>query len=77
MDARCIKPRDAWSVRPGITVTNYGDTLPITLIIGVEVWSYGLMPHHVHLVRVPADRDGLSRAVGEAHRRYGTLPSTR
>ena len=37
---------------------------------GVEVWSYCLMPNHVHLVMVPSDRNGLSRAVGETHRRY-------
>ena len=37
---------------------------------GVEVWSYCLMPNHVHLAMVPATREGLSRAVGETHRRY-------
>ena len=37
---------------------------------GVEVWSYCLMPNHVHLILVPADETGLSRAVGETHRRY-------
>ncbi|MGB5732953.1 MAG: transposase [Thiohalocapsa sp.] len=37
---------------------------------GVEVWSYCLMPNHVHLILVPAEETGLSRAVGETHRRY-------
>ncbi len=37
---------------------------------GVEVWSYCLMPNHVHLILAPGTEDGLSRAVGETHRRY-------
>jgi putative transposase len=37
---------------------------------GVEVWAYCLMPNHVHLIMVPRTRDGLRRAIGEAHRRY-------
>ena len=37
---------------------------------GVEIWSYCLMPNHVHLIAVPKTEDGLRRAVGEAHRRY-------
>ena len=36
---------------------------------GVEVWSYCLMPNHVHLILVPSDETGLSRAVGETHRK--------
>ena len=36
----------------------------------VEVWSYCLMPNHVHLIAVPESEDGLRRAIGEAHRRY-------
>jgi putative transposase len=36
----------------------------------VEVWAYCLMPDHVHLIAVPASEMGLSRAIGEAHRRY-------
>ena len=36
----------------------------------VAVWAYCLMPNHVHLILVPADEDGLRRALGEAHRRY-------
>ena len=37
---------------------------------GVEIWAYCLMPNHVHLIAVPSDKDGLRRAIGEAHRRY-------
>jgi REP element-mobilizing transposase RayT len=37
---------------------------------GVEVWSYCLMPNHVHLILAPSNETGLSRAVGETHRRY-------
>ncbi len=36
----------------------------------VEVWAYCLMTNHVHLVAVPDSREGLAKAVGEAHRRY-------
>jgi putative transposase len=36
---------------------------------GVEVWSYCLMPNHVHLILVPSDETGLSRAVGATHRK--------
>lgn len=37
---------------------------------GNRVWAYCLMPNHVHLIVVPDSEDGLSRGVGEAHRRY-------
>jgi putative transposase len=37
---------------------------------GVEVWSWVLMPNHVHLILVPADEDGLRRALAPLHRRY-------
>jgi REP element-mobilizing transposase RayT len=36
----------------------------------VEVWDYCLMPNHVHLILTPQGADGMSRALGEAHRRY-------
>jgi putative transposase len=36
----------------------------------VDIWAYCLMPNHVHLVAVPSSKDGLRRAIGEAHRRY-------
>jgi putative transposase len=37
---------------------------------GVEIWSYCLMPNHVHLIAVPKTEEGLRRAIGESHRRY-------
>lgn len=36
----------------------------------VQIWSYCLMPNHVHLIAVPESEEGLCRAIGEAHRRY-------
>ena len=35
------------------------------------------MPNHVHLVLTPADAGGLSRAVGEAHRRFTAFVNAR
>lgn len=35
----------------------------------VSCWAYCLMPNRVHLILAPSTADGLSRAVGEAHRR--------
>ncbi|HVA11752.1 MAG TPA: transposase [Stellaceae bacterium] len=37
---------------------------------GVEVWAWMPMPNHVHLILVPADEDGLWRALAPVHRRY-------
>ncbi|MFO7626220.1 MAG: transposase [Candidatus Fermentibacteraceae bacterium] len=37
---------------------------------GVDIWAYCLMPNHVHIVAVPSDPGNLTRALGEAHRRY-------
>jgi len=37
---------------------------------GVEVWAWVLMPNHVHLILVPADPDGIRRALAPVHRRY-------
>src|SRR5580693_7345888 len=37
---------------------------------GAEIWAYCLMPDHARLIVTPADRDGLRRTFGEAHRRY-------
>jgi putative transposase len=36
----------------------------------VAIWAYCLMPNHVHIIAVPQNKDGLRRAIGEAHRRY-------
>src|SRR4051794_17546370 len=37
---------------------------------GTEVWAWCLMPNHVHLVLVPARKDGLAAALAPVHRRY-------
>lgn len=39
----------------------------------VEVWSWVLMPNHVHLILVPSDEDGLRRMLAPLHRRYAGL----
>ncbi|MEN8180706.1 MAG: transposase [Pseudomonadota bacterium] len=44
---------------------------------GVAVWSYCLMPNHIHLILIPSDDNGLSRAVGETHRRYSGYINSR
>jgi len=36
----------------------------------VEVWSYCLMPNHVHLVVVPNRPQSLAKLFGQAHHRY-------
>jgi putative transposase len=43
----------------------------------VEVWAYCLMPNHVHLILTPQGADGMSRALGEAHRRYTSFINAR
>jgi putative transposase len=49
----------------------------------VACWAYCLMPNHVHLVLTPPEGDApaaaaaLSRAVGEAHRRYTAFVNAR
>lgn len=37
---------------------------------GTRVWTYCLMPNHVHLIMVPSTANGLRCALAEAHRRY-------
>ncbi|KTE42968.1 MULTISPECIES: transposase [unclassified Sphingopyxis] len=37
---------------------------------GVEIWSYCLMPNHVHIIAVPSDEDGLRRVFRHVHRHY-------
>ena len=43
----------------------------------VEVWAYCLMPNHVHLILTPQGAEGMSRALGEAHRRYTNFINAR
>jgi putative transposase len=44
---------------------------------GTSVWSYCLMPNHVHLIVVPSDEDGLRRTFADAHRRYTSFINAR
>lgn len=37
---------------------------------GIEIVAYCLMPNHVHIVLVPAHRDGMHRALKAVHGRY-------
>ena len=37
---------------------------------GTAIWSYCLMPNHVHFLMVPSEPDGLRKTFAEAHRRY-------
>lgn len=37
---------------------------------GVQVWSWVLMPNHVHLILVPPDPDALRKTLAVTHRRY-------
>ena len=37
---------------------------------GVEVWSYCLMPNHVHIIAVPRDADSLGQTFRHVHRHY-------
>ena len=37
---------------------------------GATIWAYCLMRNPVHLIVTPADRNGLRRTFGEAHRCY-------
>ena len=43
----------------------------------VEVWSYCLMPNHVHLILTPQDEAGMGRAMGAAHRRWAQFVNAR
>ena len=43
----------------------------------VSIWTYCLIPNHVHLIAVPSSPQGLARAFGEAHRRYTTMVNRR
>lgn len=44
---------------------------------GLVCWAYCLMPNHVHLILNPGASDGLSRGVGEAHRRFTAFANAR
>ncbi len=41
------------------------------------MWAWCLMPNHVHLILVPADEDGLRRALARTHRSYAGILQAR
>lgn len=43
----------------------------------VSIWTYCLLPNHVHLIAVPADPGGLRRTMSVVHRRYTTMINRR
>jgi len=43
----------------------------------VAVWSYCLMPNHVHLILTPSDEAGMGRAMGAAHKRWAHFVNAR
>ena len=43
----------------------------------VEVWCYCLMDNHVHLIAAPQKSEGLSKAIGETHKKYTTMINIR
>ncbi len=44
---------------------------------GVEIWTYCLMPNHVHWMLRPPTAAALTKAVAEAHRRYTVMVNRR
>jgi putative transposase len=44
---------------------------------GITCWAYCLTPNQVHLILNPGASTGLSRSVGEAHRRYTAYVNAR
>lgn len=44
---------------------------------GLAVWTYCLMPNHVHLVVVPETAKALGHGIGEVHRRYSRMVNFR
>lgn len=45
--------------------------------MNIDIWAYCLMPNHVHLVLVPRDTQGLSRALSQVHQRYTRMINKR
>jgi putative transposase len=43
----------------------------------LEIWSYCLMPNHVHLIAVPKTADSLAAAIGKAHSQYSRIVNFR
>lgn len=43
----------------------------------VEIWSYCLMPNHVHIIATPTDEAGLGRTFANVHRHYSAYINAR
>ena len=39
-------------------------------IFGVDIWSYCLMPNHIHMIVVPGCVEALAKAIGQGHEAY-------
>jgi putative transposase len=56
----------------------YRDLLAEQMVkASVAVWSYCLMPNHVHLILCPSTGDGMAQALGAAHRRWANFVNAR
>ncbi len=44
---------------------------------GVEIWTYCLMPDHVHLISIPREKNSLSNCLRSAHSRYASYINRR
>lgn len=44
---------------------------------GTAIWTYCLLPNHVHFIMVPDQADGLRATFADAHRRYTARINTR
>lgn len=74
---RCSSPRHAAWQRPLADLLHEADYQLYRELLtehagraGVEVWSWVLMPNHVHLILVPPEPDALRRCLSSVHRRY-------
>ena len=55
----------------------YLDLLSDAAGTGVAIWSYCLMPNHVHIIAVPSDGTGLRRTFRYVHRHYTWIINAR
>jgi putative transposase len=44
---------------------------------GLKIWTYCLMPNHVHFIAVPDNPDSLRLAMSQTHRRYTNMINKR
>ena len=46
-------------------------------VFSIDIWSYCLMPNHVHLLLVPKSEDGLREGLSQTHQSYTRLINRR